>query len=365
MSAAPYAGISLALLAATAYNVGLIQEKRALGRMPALDVRRVPHVIASLLSDPAWLAGFALMLAGLACQVIVLTFEPVSVVQPVLASGVALVLVLSRVVLRERLGTVELWCVAAMAVSVILLAASAGGTGTGAGHHADPGWMAVVMIPSTVIGLLVAASPLRRSRSRRGTTAAVCFGLGTGLLYGVAALAIKALSGVLVDNHGAAAIVAGLVSSPYLYVLAGCSAAAMLLYQVALQSCRASILVPVSTVAGSVYFMITGTWLFHEHLPAGPAKLGLRLAAIAVAGLVLITLSRQAPDQASGEAEPDASSVPGYLADPRRRLWLWRMPCSTSWCAPSTSAACCTSPTTRCCTTRGCAGCTGSRTASR
>jgi len=86
--------IGLALLATTAYNVGLIQEKRALGRMPALDLRRVPHVIASLLADPAWLAGFALMLLGLACQTVVLTFEPVSVVQPVLASGVALVLVL-------------------------------------------------------------------------------------------------------------------------------------------------------------------------------------------------------------------------------------------------------------------------------
>ena len=82
MSAASYAGIALALLSAAAYNVGLIQEKRALGRMPALDVHRVPHVIASLLADPAWLAGFALMLLGLACQIVVLTFEPVSSCTP-------------------------------------------------------------------------------------------------------------------------------------------------------------------------------------------------------------------------------------------------------------------------------------------
>jgi drug/metabolite transporter (DMT)-like permease len=363
MSAAPYAGIGLALLATTAYNVGLIQEKRALGRMPALDLRRVPGVVASLLSDPAWLAGFTLMLVGLACQTIVLTFEPVSVVQPVLSSGVALVLVLSRLVLRERLGAVEFWCVAAMAVSVILLAASAGGAGTGAGHHADPGWMAAVAIPSAVIGLLVAASPLRgRSHTGRAPNAAVCFGIGTGLLYGVAALAIKGLSGILVRHQGAASIVAGVVSSPYLYVFAGCSAAAMLLYQVGLQSCRASVLVPVSTVTGSVYFLIAGTWLFHEHLPASPAKLILRLAAIAVAGLVIIALSRQAPDQAAGDAGPTPAPVAGYLG---RQLCRWRTRCSTSWCAPSTSAACCTSPTTRSCTTRGCAGCTGSKTASR
>jgi drug/metabolite transporter (DMT)-like permease len=326
MSTAPYAGISLALLATTAYNVGLIQEKRALGRMATLDVRRIPHVIASLVAEPAWLAGFALMLLGLACQTIVLTFEPVSVVQPVLASGVALVLVLSRLVLRERLGAVELSCVAAMAVSVILLAASAGGTGSGAGHHASPGWMAVVMIPSAVIGLLVAASPLRRRshrhrhrRDHRRTPAAVCFGVGTGLLYGVAALAIKALSGILVDHRGGTSIVTGVVSSPYLYVFAGCSAAAMLLYQVGLQSCRASILVPVSTVTGSVYFLIAGTWLFHEQLPADPVKLVLRLAAIAVAGLVIIALSRQAPGLAAGAAVLERAPVSGYLADQRRQ----------------------------------------------
>jgi len=319
MSAA-YLGIPLALLAAAAYNVGLIQEKRALARMPALDIRRVPHVIASLLAEPAWLAGFALMLLGLACQTIVLTFEPVSVVQPVLASGIVLVLVLSRLVLRERLGAVELRCVAAMAVAVILLAASTGGKGTGAGHHAVPAWMAAVMIPSAAAGLLVAASPLRRRPAGQRIPAAVSFGLGTGLLYGVAALAIKGLSGILVGHHGAAALLAGVLASPYLYVLAGSSAVGMLLYQAGLQSCRAAILVPVSTVTGSVYFLIAGTLLFHEHLPSGPAKLGLRLAAIAVAGLVVITLSRQAPDQAPAETGPETgpvpAAVPGYLTEP-------------------------------------------------
>ena len=103
----------------------------------------------------------------------------------------------------------------------------------------------------------------------------------------------------------------GIVSSPYLYVLAGCSAAAMLLFQAALQSCRASIMVPVSSVSGSVYFVIAGTWLFHEHLPADPDKLGLRLAAIAVAGLVLVTLARQDAGQAGPAPGRPATAVPG------------------------------------------------------
>ena len=208
MSTVTYTGILLALVATTAYNVGLIQEKRALGQMSALDIRRVLRVIGSLMTSRAWLIGFALMLTGLACQTIALTFEPVSVVQPVLASGVVLVLVLSRLVLRERLHGGETWCVAAIAVSVVLLAMSA--TGAKDSHHASPGWVAAVMIPSAVVGLAFAAGSLR-SRRRGTTVAGVWAGVGTGLLYGVAALAIKALSGILVGHQTVAGIAIGVL----------------------------------------------------------------------------------------------------------------------------------------------------------
>jgi drug/metabolite transporter (DMT)-like permease len=260
------------------------------------------------------------MLTGLACQTIVLTFEPVSVVQPVLASGVALVLVLSRLVLRERLGGAETWCVAAIAGSVVMLALSATGTGTEAGHRASPGWVAAVMIPSVVLGVLVASSSLRaRTRKHGAPVTGVCFGIGTGLLYGVATLSIKALSGILVSQHTAAGIAAGVLSSPYLYVLGGCLVVAMLLFQAALQACRASIVVPVSSVVSSAYVVIAGTWLFHEHLPASPVRLGLRLTGIVLATLVLVLLSRQAPERAPRGPADLTQTVPSYLADVRRR----------------------------------------------
>ena len=319
MSAASYTGISLALVATTAYNVGLILEKRALGRMPTLDIRHVPRVVVSLLTSRAWLAGFALMLTGLACQTVVLTFEPVSIVQPVLASGVVLVLILSRLVLRERLGGAEIWCVAAIAGSVVMLALSSTGTGTEAGHQASPGWVAAVMIPSVVLGVLVASSSLRaRTRKHGAPVTGVCFGIGTGLLYGVATLSIKALSGLLVGPHTATSVVIGVLTSPYLYVLGGCLGVAMLLFQTALQACRASIVIPVSSVVSSAYVVIAGTWLFHEHLPASPVRLGLRLTGIVLATLVLVLLSRQAPERARGDTAPGTETVPGYLADMRR-----------------------------------------------
>jgi drug/metabolite transporter (DMT)-like permease len=294
-----YAGIPLALLATTAYNLGLVLEKRALGQLPPLDLRRAPRAVASLATSRAWLTGFAFMLAGLACQAVVLAVEPVSLVQPILASGVVGVLVLSRLWLRERLRGGEAWCVAAMVAAVVLLALSSAGSEVS--RHASPGAMAEVMLPSAGLGLLVAAGSLRARRDGAAVTG-VWSGFGTGLLYGVAALALKGLSGILVRHQTVAGLAAALAAAPYLYALAGSLAVAMLLFQAALQAHRASIVVPVSGVTGSAYFMIAGTWLFHEHLPASPARLGLRLAGIVLAAGVLIALSRQQPAEPAADA---------------------------------------------------------------
>src|SRR6266516_3668279 len=153
--------------------------------------------------------------------------------------------------------------------------------------------MAATAVPSCLAGLLVAGSSLRGGTRKHGAPVmGVCYGIGTGLLYGVAALAIKDLSGVLVHSHSIAAVPLAMASSPYLYVMAGCIAAGFGFLQTALQRCRASIVVPVSTIAGSLYFMVAGTWLFHEHLPSDPGKLALRLTGILVAGVVLVMLPR-------------------------------------------------------------------------
>ncbi|MGE5292855.1 MAG: DMT family transporter [Micromonosporaceae bacterium] len=298
-------GIPLALLATTAYNSGLILEKRALEQLPAIDMRRTLSLVRTVLMAPQWLAGFSLMLCGLAFQVIVFTFEPVTVVQPVIACGVVVVLLLSRLVLREHLGSGEFGCVAVMGVSVILLGLSTGGPATGSGHHASTFAMAVTAIPSCALGLLIAASALRAaSRKHRAPVIGMSYGIGAGLLYGVAALAIKAMSGILTSHHSIVSAAIAFASSPYLYVMAGCSAAGLLLFQTALQRCRAAIVVPVSNIAGSVYFMVAGTWLFHEHLPAEPSKLVFRLTGILAACSVLFLLPRQtaAPKPVTGPA---------------------------------------------------------------
>jgi hypothetical protein len=181
-----------------------------------------------------------------------------------------------------------------MALSVILLALSAGTASAEVGHSFGTAQAAAVVVPSVLLALAAGASGLRAGSRRHGPpVTGVSYGIATGLLYGVAALAIKALSGALLHRHGAAAILIAVLSSPYLYVMAGCSAAGLVLFQTALQRCRIAIVAPVSNVLGSIYFMVVGTWLFHERLPADPALLALRLAGIVIAGSVVVLLSRQ------------------------------------------------------------------------
>jgi uncharacterized protein YbaR (Trm112 family)/drug/metabolite transporter (DMT)-like permease len=287
-------GLGLALLSTTAYNYGLVVEKQALGQLPAIGGGRIVSFVVSLATSPRWLAGFTLMLFGLAFQVLALLFAPVTLVQPVIAAGVAVVLVLSRLVLHERLGRLQYVCVAVMALSVVLLALSADGTPAQVGHHVSGARLAIIAIASVLVALVFAVSALRSSGSKHGRPGSgVSFGIATGLLYGVAALAIKGVSGTLLGRHGIGGTVIALLSSPYPYVMAACSAAGLLLFQTALQRCRISIVAPVSNVLGSVYFIVAGTWLFHERLPTDPVRLALRIGGILVACGVVVLLSRQ------------------------------------------------------------------------
>jgi drug/metabolite transporter (DMT)-like permease len=303
------AGLALAFLSTTAYNSGLIVEKQALGRLPAIGGGRVMSFVLSVATSPRWLAGFTLMLFGLAFQVLALTLAPVTLVQPVIAGGVAIILVLSRLVLREQLGRGEYACVAFMALSVVLLALSADGTPAEVGHQVSGVRLAAVAFSSCLVALLAAASALGAGLRKHGPPASgVSYGIATGLLYGVAALAIKALSGALLRGHGITGTALAVLSSPYLYLMAACSAAGLLLFQTALQRCRISIVAPVSNVLGSIYFLVAGTWLFHERLPADPVQLTLRLVGIAVACCVVALLSRQS---GSPQPEPHAPDPQG------------------------------------------------------
>ena len=124
----------------------------------------------------------------------------------------------------------------------------------------------------------------------------------------MATLALKALSGDIFHQSGRLADLAlAVLTSPYPYLTVACSAVALLIFQTGLQRCRVSIVGPVSNIAGGVFFLVAGTWLFGERLPANPAGLALRLGGILMAGIAVTVLSRQ-PPRAEDVAVPGSRS---------------------------------------------------------
>ncbi len=320
MTAGPGAAIGLALAATTSYNAGLLVQKRALRRVPALSLGHAMSLLRALLATPAWLAGFAFMLCGFGLQVLALDLAPVSVVQPLLVSGLVILVVAARVGLRERLSRTETWCVLAMLAGLAAIGASDVGAAGRVGHHAAGLPLAAVAVAACLTAAGLVALTMRGARAGRPARAEIiCYGLAAGLCYGVGALAIKGLSGVLAGSGlaGSGFIVPRLAvaaaGSPYPYLVLACSAAGMLVFQTGLQRGRLSIIGPVSTMTGSVFFVIAGTWLFGERLPADPVRLALRITGLVVAAVVTIGLSlasrptAPAADRAAGGREPEGT----------------------------------------------------------
>jgi uncharacterized protein YbaR (Trm112 family)/drug/metabolite transporter (DMT)-like permease len=308
-------GVAIALVATTIYNVGFVLEKRALTYLPAIDAHRILALLRTLFTAPGWLAGFALILTGMVLQLVVLSLEPLTVAQPLQASGVVVTILLSRLVLRERLGRLELTCIAVLVASVVLLSLSSG-HGSDAGTHADGLGVALAALPGVLLGLVIYLSAQRaaraRHRHRRGVSG-VSYGLCAGLMYGVAGLALKALSAGLFSGHRTHSLLASAALSPYLYVALACMGAGLVLFQTALQRSPASIVVPLGAIISTGYLIVIGSWLFHERLPSSPVLLALRLIGGVAAVFVPVVLTVAAE---RGATRPQPATGTGPLAAP-------------------------------------------------
>jgi uncharacterized membrane protein len=290
-------GIVLGLVATVLYNAGFVLEKRALRDLPPLSMRRVGRLVRLLATSRAWLTGFLVMGMGMACQVVVMSLVPLSVAQPIQLGGLALLVVFSAVFLGERTTQREWTGLGVLAVSLLLVCLSM--EPTRLGLHAGTGVMLSVIGGTVLLGVAAFVTAARSG---------LLYGAASGLLYGAAGLQTKGVSGFLAED--AHHFVGRTLTSPYPYLYLALSGTGLLLFQTALQRGRASIVVPVSSVVGSVYTVLAGTAVFGEPLPEDPVRLVLRSAGFGAAILVVAFM----PHHDESPAEP-AVTAPALVAD--------------------------------------------------
>jgi drug/metabolite transporter (DMT)-like permease len=186
-------GLLLAVCAAACYD-GAIALQAVEARKVLADDSLNPALFARLVRRPRWLAAIALDGLGWPFQLGALALVPLSVVQPALALGLILLLVLGGRLLGERPGSEELAGVALLTGGVALLAAIAPAHSS---QHAS-----TVALAAVSVGLgLVALTP---------------FALGTGgaLLVGAAGagFTLGAIASKLVTDELAAGTAAGAIA---------------------------------------------------------------------------------------------------------------------------------------------------------
>ena len=247
------------------------------GEMRGFD----PLLVFRLARQPAWLLGFASMLAGFGFQISALRFGPLALVQPILA--VELLWVFGYLVLRAggRQARWREWG-AAIAMSAGISAFLRAAAPTGGHEHAPAAdWWLAGLAAGAAVAIAVAAAgdgpPPRR---------AACLGIATGIAWGFVAAVIKELSSHL--TAGPAAIFS--TWSPYALAVTG--AAAMLLASHAMSAGPLAAAQPGFTIGDPVTAILLGTFLFGEHLGQSPAALAAEVLGLLVLALGVRTLSR-------------------------------------------------------------------------
>ncbi|MFE6336187.1 hypothetical protein ACFVOK_23730 [Streptomyces sp. NPDC057798] len=284
--------MAAALVANVLYSTGFVLEKRALAALPEVTIRQPARLLRLVLGSPLWIGGSLALAAGFAAQLAVYRTLPIAAAQGLFVSGLVLLVLLSARLLGEETSGRERYALAAILAALLMVVLSLREGSETVSQDAPYPLILLVCVPSLAAGVWLYSSAERRARHRhRLPTTGVEYGVAVGLLYGVSSLAIKGVSSRLTDDGLGGALV-GLLRSPYPYLLLFTGAFGLVMSQAALQRCRASLIVPVCTTVTCLYTAVLGTLSFGEALPEDPLRLALRLAGIALAVAVLLSMPR-------------------------------------------------------------------------
>ena len=177
-------GVAAAVLAASFYNAGVAVQSLDARRSPSHRALRA-SLLAGLATRRRWLLGTLLVTLGWTLQAAALLVAPLTVVQPALAAGLLLLLVIGSRILDEHVGRREIAATAAICVGLVGLAATA------PEHIATRGTSAEIALSLTAIGV-AALLPYLLTQLGRGPRVSVV--LSSGLAYAWCGIATKLLA---------------------------------------------------------------------------------------------------------------------------------------------------------------------------
>ena len=270
-------GIAAAVASSTFYSLGIA--------LQAMDARETSHdehlrlaLAWGLVRRARWLAGTGLSILGFPLQVVALLLAPLVVVQPSLAAGLLVLLIVGERMLGERAGRYEYLAVGAIVIGVVGAALCAPPRETA--HTAERLTITLVLVG---LGL---ASLLPYALRWLGRSYASVTMVGAGLAFAWSGVATKLASDDLSSGHVG-------VAAAWALSTAAASGVGVLSEMSALQSRPAIQVAPVVFVTQTVVPVILAPLLLGEHFsatPLGGVPLGFSVALL-VAGAAALARS--------------------------------------------------------------------------
>jgi len=278
----------LALGAGAAYGVAIVLQFR--GAQGANASQRLHlGLLKTLARNPVWLGGLALNGAGFALRFLALRHGSLSVVQPVVLSGVALALPAESMFAQRPLARGDVAAAAVTTGALLAFVLTAGGDV----GHATPtrtAWMAVGAVAIVAVAALVILA-----RRRAGPASAMATAAAGGLLAALAAAMSRVMAAELSGHSTLMPVIwqAG--------VLAGLGVASIVLVQSAYNEGPLTAALPAVLVVEPVASVVVGVAAFHERLPHGAGAVVVMAAALAA---MVVAASRLAKTEARQVSSP-------------------------------------------------------------
>jgi drug/metabolite transporter (DMT)-like permease len=268
-------GIGLAVLVALATNLAALLKHRGCQNARAVHIGRPLSGLRDLARSRWFVAGWALAALAWMAHVAALSLAPISLVQAILAAGAVTLAVLSQRLFGDPVGRRQWLALTVGAIGLVLLVA------TLPHFHGSDSNFSLAGIVSFEGGLILLAAAIAlghrsaRLSARHGVLRAVL----AGLLFALAGIAIKALTG----GAGGPFMVATLIA-----LTVACGALAQYTAVTALQGGGAIETIGLMGLVANATQIVGGILVFGD--PLSPSPLGIVLQVVAFAMVCLSAL---------------------------------------------------------------------------
>jgi drug/metabolite transporter (DMT)-like permease len=240
--------------------------------------------VSGTLRNPLWIVGSVAGLAGLGLHALALRSGPLTLIQPLLVTGVIFALPLRQVLEHHRPRRAELGWAAALALSLagFLVIATPAGVSARAADLA-PAVICAAAIAAVLSGCLAVGCRMR------GTASAMTLGAGAGLAFAASAGLLKETVDAL--SRGPVALVLAWPG----YAAAAAGAAGLMLSQLAYRAGPLRASLPVITAVNPLISLVIGVAVFDEPFRTGPGYLVGETVGLALLAAATIGITRSAP----------------------------------------------------------------------